>query len=315
MNHTNQCSTSHKKLTVTVGIPAYNEAFNIAALLKSLLNQQSRSAAIEHIVVISDGSTDATVSQAQSVRDNRITVVRGRKRLGQSQRQNQIFDTSSSDIVVLLNADVLPVGTLFIEEIVKPFLIDTQVALVGAKVIPLTRSDSLVGQVLDWHQQWKNDLFEQINQADTVYLCHGRARAFSKQLYTSLRWRDVGGEDAYSYKYTKMSNLGFAFAPEAVVWYASPKTIADHMRQSARFLHTKRAKTGMVDSVERGNWYAIPGKLLVKSIAKALVTNPVYALIYGLMFVGSVGLYLLTLHHKQQHVWSASVSTKSLNFS
>ena len=50
-----------KKLTVTIGIPAYNEEANVRNLLVSLLAQKETNFKLQEIIVVSDGSTDKTV--------------------------------------------------------------------------------------------------------------------------------------------------------------------------------------------------------------------------------------------------------------
>ena len=83
--------TNSQKLTVTVGIPAYNESANITHLLRALLEQKDNGFVLESIIVMSDGSTDDMVARAQSVNDPRITVVHEIERLGKPSRVNQIF--------------------------------------------------------------------------------------------------------------------------------------------------------------------------------------------------------------------------------
>ena len=51
----------HKsKQTVTIGIPAHNEAENISYLLRSILRQKQRNYKLEKIIVVCDGCTDNT---------------------------------------------------------------------------------------------------------------------------------------------------------------------------------------------------------------------------------------------------------------
>lgn len=305
--------TPSKKPTVTIGIPAYNEAANIAALLENLLNQNLTSFVLEKIIVISDASDDDTVAMAKTISDSRISITSGRKRQGQAVRQNQIFVSATSDIVVLLNADIMPTTELFLEELCKPLLLHEQVGLVGARVMPLSLDNSLVGNVLDWHHAWKNDLFEKINAGDNVYLCHGRARAFSRKLYRKLRWPSIAGEDAYSYMQAKRFGFEFAYAPKACVWYTSPQTLADHIRQSARFLHSKQSKT--THAKQEVNWYHIPKRLLLLSAIKAGLTQPLYATAYVLMLTATLGVCLLSRNNTQPHLWSMSPSTKTFSYS
>ena len=57
-----------KKLRISIGIPAYNEGGNIARLLRSVLGQKKREL-IDEIIVISDGSSDNTVSEVKTFND------------------------------------------------------------------------------------------------------------------------------------------------------------------------------------------------------------------------------------------------------
>ncbi|RLC37977.1 glycosyl transferase family 2, partial [Candidatus Falkowbacteria bacterium] len=77
--------------TVTVGIPAYNEADNIAYLLKDLLGQKQADFKLERIIVISDGSSDNTAEIAQKSGNKIIKVINGRIRKGVAMRLNQII--------------------------------------------------------------------------------------------------------------------------------------------------------------------------------------------------------------------------------
>lgn len=310
MKNTNKAI--NKQYSITVGIPAYNESANIVALLKNLLHQKLNNFVLEKIIVISDASDDNTVVMAKSISDSRISIISGKKRQGQAFRQNQLFAHATSDIVVLLNADIMPTSPRFLEELCKPLLSHEHIGLVGAKVVPLSLDNSLVGKVLDWHHLWKNDLFENINAGDNVYLCHGRARAFSKKLYRKLRWPSIAGEDAYSYMQAKRFGFEFAYAPKACVWYTSPQTLADHIRQSARFLHSKQSKT--THAKQEVNWYHIPKRLLLLSAIKAGLTQPLYATAYVLMLAATVGTCLLSRGNTQQHLWSMSPSTKTFSY-
>ena len=84
--------------TVSVIIPAYNEAANIAALLRSILSQEATNFRLIEIIVLSDGSTDRTVSEAQSVQDFRIDVIDDHTRKGKITRFNELLTLAKSDL-------------------------------------------------------------------------------------------------------------------------------------------------------------------------------------------------------------------------
>ena len=52
---------------VSVGIPVFNEANNIASVIQDILRQQQDGWELVEVLVYNDGSTDATVEQAKTV--------------------------------------------------------------------------------------------------------------------------------------------------------------------------------------------------------------------------------------------------------
>jgi len=229
-----------KTISFSVGIAAHNEAENIYRLLTALLNQKLTYGKLEEIIVATDGCTDATVSEIKRVNDSRITLIEDGKRIGQAARQNQLFEICKQPVMVVLNGDVLPTDEYCLENLILPFLESPKIGLVGGAIKPTTLQPTLVSAILDWSIAWKNELFQQINGGDTIYLCHGRIRAFSKALYSKLRWPGVMGEDAYSYIFAKTHGFSFYFQPKSVVWFASPQSLSEHLSQSERFTYSKR---------------------------------------------------------------------------
>ncbi len=105
--------------TVTIGIPAYNEEANIEHLLRSIISDQSKQIKLIKIIVISDGSTDATVKKARSIKDKRIFVLDRKKRLGLVQSENEILKHTQGDVLVMLDGDVIPVEQDFIDRLCR----------------------------------------------------------------------------------------------------------------------------------------------------------------------------------------------------
>lgn len=298
--------------TITIGIPAHNEAENIAHLIGALLQQDVRSGVIEKIIVISDGSTDDTVAEVKKIADHRIQVIEGTEQVGQAERQNQIFTKSTTDVVILLNADVLPESNGCIEQMLLPFTTSDPADLVAARVQPVSGTKTWISRVLDRSSTWKRQVFENINNADNLYVCHGRARAFSRRLYTHLRWPTIMAEDAYSYIFAKKHGCKFVYTAQATILYSSPKTIDDHLKQSERFFYSAAELRKLPEVANDKNWYHIPRPLLFKAMLKECVIHPVYFISYcALLFLVSWSR-LLQGSTKQVARWQPSVSTKTL---
>lgn len=301
-------------LTFSIGIPAFNEAANIGRLLSVLLAQKYSSGRLEEILVISDGSSDQTVREVKKVSAQQVRVIAAKSQLGQATRQNQMFEESQADVLILLNADILPTSEHFIEEMLKPFIADPSIGLVGAKVTPVLKNGTIISDILNWNTTWKTELFEQINSGDNIFLCHGRARAFSKKLYKQLRWPQIQGEDAYSYVYAKTNGFAFAYAPNAAVWYASPKTLADHIKQSERFMYTIGEVSAEAEEInsQTKNWYYIPKSLLLKELVSGFVSNPLYFVGYCMILSFVLVNRLWHTNAKRSAAWAASTSTKQI---
>lgn len=226
---------NNKKLTVTIGIPAYNEEQNIASLLVRLLQQKTVSVTLKEIIIVSDGSTDKTAKIAQALKDKRIVLIERKRRIGLSATQNEIVKRAVGDILILLDADVLPSDDLLIEELAKPVRTDSAVGLVGANIHPL-RPHSLLERVLAYSHIFRKHLYKRIDNIDNIYLCHGRGRAFAKALYKQITWPELCPEDAYSYLFCYQRGYRFVYQPKAKILFRAPSTLHDHIMQSKRFV-------------------------------------------------------------------------------
>lgn len=263
----------NKILTVSVGIPAYNEKANIQFLLKSLLVQKLKHTKLTKIVVISDGSTDKTLNKAKSVKDKRILVIDRKKRLGMSATQNEILKYIKSDVLVLLDADVIPADKFFIENMVKPLLKDEAVGLVGACTVT-AQPQSFIESIITFSHSLKIYLYKNFKGGDNIYLCHGAARAFSKKLYKRIEWEENCPEDSYSYLFCLSQRLKFRYEPNAKVVFRSPNTIYDYAKQSLRFYDGRKSLENYFskDLVKRE--FNIPRELFLIGGALFFIKNP-----------------------------------------
>lgn len=265
--------------TVTIGIPAYNEAANIAHLLVDILLQREEDFVLEKIVILSDGSSDATVEKARAVSDDkRIRVIDDKRRMGKAERLNEIMRETKSDILVLLDADIQLAGQYFLHDLIEPEL-RGEADLSAGRVLAL-KPKSAVAYALDAGLFCKNFIFENWRAGKNVYTCCGVARALSRRCYETLRFSESVGEDAYSYFFAVKSGLRYAFTPEASVYIKHPATITDYLRQSRRFTQSKSlflSEFG-VKFVEAE--YALPKKLLIAGVLYAVLYRPISFCLY-----------------------------------
>lgn len=298
-----------KKLTVSIGIPAYNEEGNIKQLITSLLCQKNNLYTLDKIIVVSDASTDNTDIFVQSIDSSKIQLLRNNKRIGQAMSQQRIFSTSKSDVLVLLNADVLPANSYFIEKIISPFINSGQIGIVGAKVIPL-KSNTFIESIINYSIQLKQSIFESINSGDTIYLCHGRARAFSKKIIKVFKWNPIFNEDAYSYLECKRLGFLFHYESSAEVNYRSPKNPYDHFKQSKRFFLAYKELNNIYPEALLRKEYSIPF-IAISHIIPLVVSKPILAIGYIFLLISSVIYKLLSPNDSIYYL--PSISSKKLN--
>ena len=147
-------------LSVSIVIAAHNEARHIGAKLDSLLSQTYRPTALE-ILVTSDGSTDATVSLARAVTDDRVRVL-DLPRIGKAAALNAAVAESRGEILVFTDADNRWAPTT-LAELLGP-LADPQVGACGGNLriletgTGLSLGDSLYRRYEAWLRQAEDRL-------------------------------------------------------------------------------------------------------------------------------------------------------------
>ena len=297
----------NNKPTVTIGIPAYNEAQNIKRLLTSVLSQELRTVSVEQIIVVSDCSTDETVAEVHSVDDPRIICFPNPARLGTALSQNRILDANTSDILILLNADVA-IPNNFIEQISQPIL-QQQADLVGARIQPLPHQN-FFEKIINFSVNQKNNLYESLDSGNNLYTCCGRGRTFSKNLAKNLRWPKLTSEDSFSYLFCVQNGFKYAYAREATVYFRSPANFKDHLKQSARFLNSQKEMTRFFLKTLVNKEYSIPKRDLLTNLIQSLTKNPLNTLLYLIVLV----LVKLTPNNPQylNPTWTASSSSKQV---
>lgn len=300
----------NQKITVSVGIPAFNEESNIAYLLGSLLAQNQKTYKLKEIVVVSDGSTDQTNQLVTSVQDARIRLIWNKKRMGLNATENRILDFASSDILVIVNADVLIAGKDYIDKIISPFLGSQRVGLVGGGYLALRMSRGW-GRVFGNSLEFRRFIYAKLLKPNNIYLCHGSARAFSKAFYKKLRWPNDVPEDAFSYLSAKSCGFRFVYNSRACVYVHPSTKMSDHARQSTRFIRgiaqlKKYFPTNVIDRE-----YHIPFGAILRAILVYLWRRPISTPLY---FAAVFAIRATHLMHDSDHSkFLISKSTKKWN--
>ena len=116
-------------LTIGVVIPSYNEGNDLIETLKTVFNQTTPFAE----VIVVDDSLDGTDVLVTSTFGSTVRLIHREKPLGRCSARNIGVELSSSDVVIILNADVhLPPNFC---EVLKQKYIDLGCDALGVDVI------------------------------------------------------------------------------------------------------------------------------------------------------------------------------------
>lgn len=295
-----------KKITITIGIPAFNEEKNISSLIHDIFRQNTSSYTLTKIIVASDGSSDETVTILRKLKHNKITIIDGKTRLGQAYRQNQIIDRTSSDILILLNADIRISDINYISKLIHP-IERNHADLISSYPMP-AKADSLFSKALLAGTQIQEHIYSRLNKGNNIYTCHGRARAFSKRMYKKMHFKQSVGEDAYSYLYCKQHLYKYINQQTAKVEYKLPTNIVDHLKQSARFVQNTAVlkKYFPVDYIN--NELHIPKNILIEEIMHSLLRKPLVTTFYLVTTV--LARVYSRISGGETDTWSQSQSSK-----
>lgn len=117
--------------TVTVCIPSRDEEQTVGAVVRAVLEPHVASAGgsglVDEVLVVDDGSVDATALAARSA-GARVLTVRGGGGKGRAMQAG--LEASDGDLIVFLDADVENTSEAFVTGLLGPLLVEEDVALV-----------------------------------------------------------------------------------------------------------------------------------------------------------------------------------------
>jgi glycosyltransferase involved in cell wall biosynthesis len=183
-NH--QTPPFRKDLSVTIAIPCYNAANFLSNLLDSLFRQTKLA---DEILVINDGSTDATRQIAQRYE---VRLINHNANLGLACARNTALWNAKGDVIVYFDADTLP-HPRSLEQILSEYS-NPETAAVGGQEL-FTPSSTKVNL-------WRNLFWRQTHgqkRIDDAWMLMGLCSSYRKKILMELGGFDedykTNGED------------------------------------------------------------------------------------------------------------------------
>jgi glycosyltransferase involved in cell wall biosynthesis len=270
-----------KKVTLKVIIPAFNEEHNIKSILTQLLGQIQNPFKLEEILVVSDGSTDKTVSEAEKIKSKIIKIARYGSRKGKSYRINEEFKKSTADIMVVLDADIKLDGEYFLRKLVYPVINGYDLT---SSSVHYLKPRNYFEKILSVSIDVINNSLVTKNHNSGVYSCRGVARAFSGRLHNKIRFPSKVGDDAYSYFYCLKHGYKYKYVINAKAFVRLPSNLADHLKQSRRFSKSQNVIEKIFGKDLISGEYSASSKKTYIQTVKLFMKKPIATTLYLLIY-------------------------------
>jgi cellulose synthase/poly-beta-1,6-N-acetylglucosamine synthase-like glycosyltransferase len=222
--------------SVTLAVPAHNEEALVDGL-GSALDRLDYPAEKLDIVLLSDGSTDATLDRMRAWADRRphARVVELPRRAGKSGALNEAFAIAQGDLLVVLDADLLPRQD-FLRQLV-PVFSDESVGAATALLNPANATETLISRYAAV-DAWVNQLIVGAGK-DRLRLNPPTfgASAFRRAALEEIGgfWLMHSGEDVEAALALERAGWRTRFRPGAVADNRVTSTVSDYWRQHIRW--------------------------------------------------------------------------------
>jgi len=205
---------------ISIVVPAYNAEQTIGDCLDGL---RAQAAAGTEIIVVDDGSRDATCGLAQA----RGATVLTQANRGAAAARNLGAQTARGDLVLFIDADCVPAAN-WIEAMSAPF---ADPEIVGACGMKRTRQRGIVPRFIQMEFDYRYDNERQRHAID--FIDSGTA-AYRREVFLRCGGFDTRLADAEDTDLSyRLSEAGYrmAFADGAVVYHAHPEALIEYLRR------------------------------------------------------------------------------------
>ncbi len=309
------------KITITIMIPAYNEANNIGLLLDDVFKQQLGDLIrLEKILVISDGSTDSTEAIVRKLQETEpsLELAVNNHRLGKAACINLANRTVATDYLVLIDADVRLGGHTTLRLLLEDLPED--VGMVGGVPVPVMVRSGLAPTVYMCGDTLRNYIRRRFKGSSNIYAAHGRLLALSKALYSDLEIPSIDqgskvlSTDQFLYYSCIKRGKKFLLRDQAQIFFNLPETFRDYLRQTVRFMYSAaNTKKYFGDTGTTSEFY-IPLRVKMNGLLYLFRQRPLSSIAWIGYRLMARSLYIYRRLIRRQEVgavWDMSESTKS----
>jgi len=203
------------------------------------------------IVVVSDGSTDATAAIVREYAPHGIELIERAERRGKAANLGEVVSALGEEIVVFSDANVL-YDRLALRHLVARFQ-DPTVGCVSGRVVLVNTTESLKASEQDYYSiEWR--LQERSSALYSMPGADGAMYAVRRELFVSCP-DDTLIEDFIISMAVVRQGKRVVFEPRAVGWENGPRSLQEE------FLRKVRISAGAAQALVRGNAWPIGAPL------------------------------------------------------
>src|SRR5882757_1281630 len=169
--------------SVTVLIPAYNEAQNIAATIQNKLEQDYPSDRLE-IIAISDASTDRTDDIVREFSSRNVRLIRREQREGKAAALNEAVRYASGEVLVFSDANSL-FAPGAIRRMMENFA-DPEIGYVTGNLAYKIRNSGIAGNGCSAYMKYENAMRTLETRAASIIGVNGGVDAIRRELYRNV---------------------------------------------------------------------------------------------------------------------------------
>jgi len=297
-------------LSVTIGISSFNEERNIGRLLDALVPQEEDENFSITQIVISDDSQDNTcrIIEQYAKRDKRIQLYHHSIRRGKPSAINEIFSQAEGDVVVLLDADIIPADRMLMRRLIQPFLKQPKLGIAAGAAVALKPRTVQERMAYFTFKIWRH-LREELRGGNNFFSVHGKVMAVSSKLSRNVVIPDgVIGDDGYLYLMCKRLALGVYYCRDAVVYYRETSDIGDFLKRRIKYEKNLNQLIGFFGEFARRE-LSIPRSLLTRTSLTEGIRDPI-GLILSVPAVIFSKIYSRKVY--MDPIWPIALTTKKL---
>jgi len=225
-------------VTISVGIPAYNEEKTISKLLHSLREQPTNGFLLKEIVVNASGSTDGTKANVQAMMpiDSRIKLIYEIERGGKAAALNEILRCVSGDLVLFLDADVA-LGKNAVQNLITPLLQNQEIGVCSGNVMPLKdlKQKGFFEFASLFTRELHHELCGYLMSKGLAPKVNGTFYAFRSGIVSSIPPLVVSDDEYVSWR-AQEKGYQVVYVPNALVFATDPHRFTDFIQWQTRIL-------------------------------------------------------------------------------